>query len=371
MGAPGYHKLPFTYPPFAALVFAVASPFGFGVWQIALVVIDLILLPVIIYAALRISGHNGTRGAVLAFVLAAIALWLEPLYMTMFFGQINLILLALIIADLALPDSSRWKGIGIGIAAGLKLTPLIFIPYLLASRRPRAAVVGLLGFAATAVIGFAALPAASRDYWAARLALPGNLEWLQNQSIRGAVQRLMDGDPAAGRLWVALAIVAAAAGLATAAWASRRGLELLGIVLCGVTGLLVSPVSWSHHWVWVIPGLALAAGGARRGAAGGGAPQDRIARAAGVAAIIALFAMWPAPARPGRASSWHRRPSSEWRCAARRACRPSPGDHASAPPARRGSSRRAPHLRVPPAHRGSADRQRHARPGVSGAWSRS
>jgi alpha-1,2-mannosyltransferase len=304
MGAAAASRLPFTYPPFAALVFAAASPFGFGAWQIALVVIDLILLPVIVYAALRICGHNGIGGAALAFVLAAIALWLEPVYLTMLFGQINLILLALIMVDLALPDSSRWKGIGIGIAAGLKLTPLIFVPYLLASGRVRAGVVSLLSFAATAVIGFVVLPTASVAYWGGKLAPHGGLERLQNQSVRGVVQRLMHGGPAAAELWVALAIVVAAAGLATAAWASRRGLELLGIVLCGVTGLLVSPVSWTHHWVWVVPGLALLAGGARRGGVAGGGPRDRIARAAGAAMIVALFAMWPAPTRLRGVTTW-------------------------------------------------------------------
>jgi alpha-1,2-mannosyltransferase len=181
-----------------------------------------------IYTSLRISGHRGFRYGALAFGLAAVALWLEPVYMTMFFGQINLILLALIVVDLSLPDSRRWKGIGIGIAAGAKLTPLIFIPYLLASRRVRAAVVGTLSFAATAVIGFVALPAASRQYWGGKFAGNGGLGQLLNQSVDGAVQRLLHGDPAASKLRGVLAIVVAAAGLATAAVASRRGLELLG-----------------------------------------------------------------------------------------------------------------------------------------------
>jgi alpha-1,2-mannosyltransferase len=309
MGEPGSFKLPFTYPPFAAVVFALGSPFSFGTWQIALVVIDLILLPVIIYASLRISGHRGRRGAALALVLAAMAIWLEPVYMTMFFGQINLILLALIIVDLALPNSSQWKGVGIGIAAGLKLTPLIFIPYLVASRRVRAGVVGLLSFAGTAVIGFVVLPVASRAYWGGKFDTHGGPERLVNQSINGVVQRLLHGDPSATKLWTVLAVVVAAAGLATAVWASRRELELLGIVLCGVTGLLVSPISWSHHWVWVVPALALMAGGGSRGGAGadgraGICPRDWISRAAGAAAILALFAMWPAPSRAGRVTIW-------------------------------------------------------------------
>ena len=309
MGAPDEEKLPFTYPPFAALVFAAGSAFSFGIWQIGLVVTDLILLPVIVYASLRTSGRRGLRGAALALVVAGMAIWLEPVYMTMFFGQINLILLALVIVDLALPDSSRWKGIGIGIAAGLKLTPLIFIPYLLASRRVRAGVVGLLSFAATIVIGFAVLPAASRQYWAGKFAVHGGALRLQDQSINGVLARLMHSDPAAHMLWLAMALVVAVAGLATAATASRRGLELLGIVLCGVTGLLVSPISWSHHWVWVVPGLALMAAGAspgRAGTAGPAAihPRGWAARATGAAAILAVFVMWPRPGRFGRATDW-------------------------------------------------------------------
>ena len=317
MGAPHADKLPFTYPPFAALVFALGSPFNFGLWQIALVVIDLVLLPVIIYVSLRISGSRGLSGAGLALILAAMAIWLEPVYMTMFFGQINLILLALIIGDLALPDSCRWKGIGIGIAAGLKLTPLIFIVYLLVSRRLRAGVVGAASFAATVVIGFVALPAASREYWGGKFGSHGGALRLQDQSINGVLTRLMHGQPAAQTLWLALAIVVGVAGLATAAVASRRGLELLGITVCGFSGLLVSPISWTHHWVWVVPGLALMAAGARRGAAGpGGAgtgntgtgstgtvrARDWIARAAGAAAILALFVMWPRSTKVGGVS---------------------------------------------------------------------
>jgi alpha-1,2-mannosyltransferase len=293
MGAPHADKLPFTYPPFAAMVFALGSPLDFGLWQLALVVIDLVLLPVVSYVAMRVSGRRGLSGAGLALVLAATAIWLEPVYMTMFFGQINLILLALIVGDLALPDACRWKGIGVGIAAGLKLTPLIFIVYLLASRRRRAGLVAAASFAATVVIGFIALPAASREYWGGKFASHGGALRLQDQSINGVLTRLMHGQAAAHTLWIAAAIVVGVAGLATAAAASRRGLELLGITVCGFTGLLVSPISWTHHWVWVVPALALMAAGARRPAAGGVRPRAWIARAAGAAAVLALFVMWP------------------------------------------------------------------------------
>ena len=312
LGQPGAAKLSFTYPPFAALVFALGSSFSFGVWQAALVVIDVLLMPVILYVSLRISGHRRLTSAALAFALAAVALWLEPVYMTMFFGQINLILLAFVIFDLALPDSCKWKGIGIGVAAGMKLTPLIFIPFLLGSRRIRAGVTALVSFAVTVLIGFLALPAASRDFWTGNLASRGSAR-LQNQSINGLLERLMPGQPAAHVLGLAVAFAVAVAGLATAALASRRGLELLGIVLCGLTGVLVSPISWTHHWVWaVVPGLALMAAGAGRGAAraedlAAVHLRDRIARTAGTAVLLILFIMWPRPALVNHVIEWQPR----------------------------------------------------------------
>jgi alpha-1,2-mannosyltransferase len=318
VGAPGAEKLAFAYPPFAALVFAAASPLSFGVWQTGLVAADLILLLVISYASVRLCGLRGLRAAGLAMVVAAAAVWLEPVYMTMFFGQINLVVLALILADLSLPKSSPLKGIGIGVAAGLKLTPLIFIPYLLATRRVRAGVTGLVSFAATVGIGFAALPAASGYYWDGTFAEHGGAVRLQNQSLNGIVQRLLHDAPATHGLWIAIAALAAVAGLATAAWASRRGLELLGIVLCGVTGLLISPISWTHHWVWVVPALALMIAGAGRAspapaspapasppdAAPGARRRAWIGRAAGTAAILALFVMWPRSQPIGPAIKW-------------------------------------------------------------------
>jgi alpha-1,2-mannosyltransferase len=292
-GEPNRFKLSFTYPPIAALVFALFSSFSFAVWQSALVVIDLLALPVIFYASLRIAGRRGVTGAALAFALSAMALWLEPVYMTLYFGQINLILLVLAIVDLALPDTCRWKGIGIGIAAGMKLTPLIFIPFLLASRRIRAGLVALATFAVTVAAGFIVVPTAAHDFWFRNLASHAGFT-LQNQSIDGIVLRLLPGGPAAHTIWLVSALAVALAGLAVAALASRRGYELTGIVVCAVTGLLVSPISWTHHWVWaVVPGLALVVAGERQG-------RNWIARAAGTVVLLFLFVMWPTRQKVGQ-----------------------------------------------------------------------
>ncbi|HJY72416.1 MAG TPA: glycosyltransferase 87 family protein, partial [Streptosporangiaceae bacterium] len=141
----GAAKLPFIYTPFAALLFATGSGASFATWQVGLAALTIGLLPVVAYLSLGLAGRPaGLPRAAAAFAIAAVGLWLEPVAMTLFFGQINLVLLALVVGDLALPDRTKGKGIGIGLAAGIKLTPLIFIPYLLFTRRVKAAAVSAL-----------------------------------------------------------------------------------------------------------------------------------------------------------------------------------------------------------------------------------
>ena len=205
--------------------------------------------------------------------------------MTLFFGQINLVLLALVVGDLALPDRIKGKGIGIGLAAGIKLTPLIFIPYLLFTRRVKAAAVSALTFAVTVGLGFALLPHASAVYWGGKFARPGSNFHLDNQSLNGVILRLTHAGPDAHAYWLVAAVVVGIAGLATSILASRRGHELLGLVTCAATGLLVSPISWSHHYVYVVPALVLAAYGPRRLGY----------RILGAALVVGLFGWWPLP----------------------------------------------------------------------------
>ena len=283
----GALRLPFTYTPFAALVFAAGSGASFAAWQVGLAVLTIGLLPVVAYLALGLAGRPAGLGrAAAAFAIAAVGLWLEPVAMTLFFGQINLVLLALVVGDLALPDRFKGKGIGIGLAAGIKLTPLIFIPYLLLTRRVKAAVVSALTFAVTAGLGFAVLPHASAVYWGGQITQPGSNPFhLDNQSLNGAILRLTHSGPDARMYFLVAAVVVGIAGLATSILASRRGHELLGLVACAATGLLVSPVSWSHHYVYVLPALVLAAYGPRRLGY----------RILSVALVVGLFGWWPLP----------------------------------------------------------------------------
>jgi alpha-1,2-mannosyltransferase len=279
-------RLPFTYPPFAALLFAAAGGAPFATWQAGLTVLTIGLLPVVAYLALGLAGRPaGLARAAAAFAIAAVGLWLEPVAMTLFFGQINVVLLALVMGDLALPDRVKGKGIGIGLAAAIKLTPLVFVPYLLFTRRVKAAAVSALTFAVSVGLGFALLPHSSAVFWGERLTRPDRHFHLDNQSLNGVILRFTHAGPDVHAYWMAAAAVVGVAGLATAILASRRGHELLGLVACAATGLLVSPLSWSHHYVYVLPALVLAAFGPRRLGY----------RILGVALVVGLFGWWPLP----------------------------------------------------------------------------
>ena len=298
----GAASLPFTYPPFAALLFAPVSVVPFGGWQVLLFVTGLVSLVLAVRGALQLAGR--VVPSVLVATCAA-ALWLEPVVMTFFFGQLNLVLLAVVMVDLSRSDSARWKGVGIGIAAGIKLTPLVFVPYLWFGGRRHAAIVAACAFAGTIAVGFVTFPTDSVKYWGGRFTQAGDApDRLVNQSLNGVLRRL--SPPSSSLLlWVCVALVVAALGLAVAVVSSRSGQELLGVTAAAVTGLLISPVSWTHHWVWVVPLLGLVA-----------VPGWSIGfRAAVGSAVIVLFGWWPLRIRsdgvidstaPLRPSGWLR-----------------------------------------------------------------
>jgi alpha-1,2-mannosyltransferase len=150
--------------------------------------------------------------------------------------------------------------VGIGLAAAVKLTPAIFIVYLLLSRRYRAAAVATGTAAAATLIAFAFRPGDSWHYWTSVVwdsGRVGHTYFVPNQSLLGALSRITFPHPAPGLVWVVLAVAALGFGLWRAARAARAGDEVTGLTLTGVTGALVSPVSWQHHLYWFIPALVV------------------------------------------------------------------------------------------------------------------
>ena len=268
-GYQGLH-LKFTYPPFAAVVFALVS---FIPWRALPDISVLVNIAALVAALWFTFGGLGYRrgltrlGATL--LTAAAVFWTEPVLRTIYLGQVNLVLMALIIWDVCQPDTRRsggcrwWKGAGVGVAAGIKLVPLIFIPYLLLTRKFRAAAVACAAFAATVAAGFVAVPADSARWWLGGLFFNGGrtgfVGWEGNQSLRALLTRLAGSVAGAQPVWLAVALVTAVAGLACAALLDRAGHPLPGLLACALTGLLASPISWDHHWVWIAPGVAVAA----------------------------------------------------------------------------------------------------------------
>ena len=288
----------FTYPPFAALLFALGAGAPVGAMRIALTAGSLIALPVLCGQALAACGVR--RRPETIFAVSALALQTWPVTYTLHLGEVNLILAALIGTDLLRRDGAWWQGIGTGLAAGVKLTPLIFVAYLLLTGRVRAAVTAAATFAVTVAAGFVWLPARSRTFWLSgvfynqsRIGNPANPS---DQSLSGAIARLAGtGDPP--RLWWLVAVLAAGlAGLAVAVWAHRRGYRMAGFLCCAVTGLLLSPISWTHHWVWAVPLLIwlTVAAWRRRSAA-------YALAAATAAAVFSGFMPLPWPGHPAHA----------------------------------------------------------------------
>jgi alpha-1,2-mannosyltransferase len=281
----------FTYTPFAALMFAAFSLLPWAVLRWLMTVAGLAAIGVTIWLTLRALGWHARRRATGLAAVAAVALWLEPVQRALHLGQIEPLLMVLIVWDICQPDHRRWKGIGIGLAAGIKLTPLVFIPYLFLAGKVRQAAVVTAAFAGTVAIGFVFLPHASEKYWLTGYFLHasnvGDVKSLLNQSVLGLVARSIHSVRHATPLWLVLSVVITVLGLGAAAMLDRAGRAVAGWLTCELTSLLIFPISWDHHWIWVVPALALLADTALRARG-----SVRWAWWALAAAVAALFGAW-------------------------------------------------------------------------------
>ncbi|HEY1827618.1 MAG TPA: glycosyltransferase 87 family protein, partial [Acidimicrobiales bacterium] len=157
-------------------------------------------------------------------------------------------------------------GIATGIAAAIKLTPLIFVPYLLITRRTRGALNAVITFVACEAITFVITPSDSWTYWTKDFLnskRAGALLYSSDQNLSSVLQRFHHGPISAAVLVPMLAVIVLG-GLALAAWAHRRSSVMLGLLVCATTGLIVSPITWVHHMVWVVPAIIWLAAGADR-----------------------------------------------------------------------------------------------------------
>jgi alpha-1,2-mannosyltransferase len=265
--APVRGRLGFTYPPFAALVLlpVAAVPAAVAGWLNVLVGIGALAVVLAVAAAPIAARYGRSVPSVLAVALP-LALLTEPIRQTLGFGQVNLVLLALVVVDLAVLPDSRWTGVGVGIATAVKLTPGLFLVYLLVTRQWRALWTATGTVAALTAGGFLIEPDESMLYF-------GHLMWqtdrvgaadaLANQSLAGLFARV--GAPTAW--WLAACLVILVTGLRRARAANLAGDEIAALTLVGLTANLISPMSWTHHLVFLPVAILVLVDVGRRSAA--------------------------------------------------------------------------------------------------------
>ncbi len=268
----GPGSLLFTYPPFAALVFTpltlVSAEVGAAVFvglSLAVGLLTALFTAKYLgrFSSLReVLAHRAALPAAMAGagLICALGPWRE----TMAFAQINILLFALIIGDLLSGPHRRWPtGVLIGIAAGIKLTPLVFGLYFLARGDWRGLRNMALGFAGTVGLGFLLLPAESFTYWVHMLRDTGRIGgagYVDNLSVNGAILHFTGPGFPATVPWLVLSLLLTGAAALVIRGALRRGDRFTGMAATALLMLLISPISWSHHWIWIAVILAVLAG---------------------------------------------------------------------------------------------------------------
>jgi alpha-1,2-mannosyltransferase len=318
--------LPFTYPPLAAIVFAPFAWLSLSGAGVTITVITLLLLIVstwIVLTRLRVWDRSAIatgpawlrRCWLAAAIVAPAVIYLEPVRSNFDFGQINVVLMTLVIAD-CVPRRTPWpRGLLLGLAIALKLTPAVFLLYFLLRRDTRALLVAAASVVAATLVGFLLAWQDSFQYWTATVHDTdriGTATLNTNQNIAGTLARLGLGETPRFVVWV----LACFAVLALVVWAAHRVLRaagpdgsdapggeaaVLALVCVAMFGLIVSPVSWSHHWVWALPTLVVTTMVAYR--------HHNVALAAVTAAGLALLVWTPITLMPEH----HETSASLWR----------------------------------------------------------
>jgi alpha-1,2-mannosyltransferase len=256
-----YGRLPgvdlsFTYPPIAAVLLSPLSLVPMAVAGTVLTLGSVLLLVVV----LRIFRPTVAEWPWAVAWLLPAALFLEPVRSTLLYGQVNIVLMALVSLD-CMTSAPRWpRGALVGLAAAIKLTPVAFVLYLLLRRDYRAVVVAIVSCLAMTGLGFAVAWHDSVQYWTGtvfQIGRIGNVIYASNQSVQAVLARagLDPTGPAGVAAWLTLSIVVLLAACRGMRQALRDSADAWALSLNAFAVLLVSPISWSHHWVWIGPAL--------------------------------------------------------------------------------------------------------------------
>ncbi|MVU81841.1 mannosyltransferase [Nocardia sp. ET3-3] len=250
--------LPFTYPPFAALLLYPLHFLPFDLVAVGWILATTAALFGIVWIAFEmIVGRAAMREQ--SWRTAAVAwtaggMWLEPVRSTLDYGQVNvfIVLLAMLAAR-----STRWwvSGLLVGLGAGIKLTPAVTGLYFVARRQWFAVVASAAAFFGTMGLTYLLTPKETHRFYGELINDPhriGPVGSVINQSLRGALSRIAGHDIGSGLLWKSAVLVTAV--LAFFAWRALRSGDRLGLLLIvQLFGMMVAPISWSHHWICLVP----------------------------------------------------------------------------------------------------------------------
>jgi alpha-1,2-mannosyltransferase len=281
----------FTYPPFAAIVFIPLAAMSFGVAKVIWFMVSFAaLLAVVWRCATVLSYRPNLRLGLVSLALALVAVDVEAVWGTLWQGQVNLVLMALIVWDLTRPEGARTRGWSVGLAAGIKLTAVLFVLYLLATRQWRAALTATVTATASVGAAWLVLPADSAQYWfhaAYQIGHIGELTHPGNFSIGGILAISRAPAPFPTMWWV----IGAGAATVLGCWAAVRahlvGDHLAAVTIIGLLACVVPPLAWRNHWVWVLPLLMILLDQTLRAVG-----SARWSWAAATAATYALVFMW-------------------------------------------------------------------------------
>ncbi|NYI87552.1 alpha-1,2-mannosyltransferase [Amycolatopsis endophytica] len=265
---PWWALLPFTYPPTAALLFV---PLGILPVQVAwgvLTAISVLAMALVVRVAI---GSLPTPPAVrrwwssparATLLFSLVMLGLEPVWRTIFLGQINLILMAVVVLDVLVISTrnTRWGGVLVGVASAVKLTPLVFVAHLFFTGKRREAMRALGVFLGMQLLMLLLIPGDTIRYWTKTISDTGRIgpvHWAGNQSLNGLMNRLTDLAPWASKAAMGVAVLLAIPAVWLMLRFHRRGQALAALLVTAFFGLLASPISWSHHWVWAVPLIVL------------------------------------------------------------------------------------------------------------------
>jgi alpha-1,2-mannosyltransferase len=266
---PKWALLPFTYPPTAALIFVPLAAFPTQISWGLITAISLAAMALsirIAIGALPRPAADGPRWwaspARSTIVFFLVFLGLEPVWRTIFLGQINLVLMAMILLDMLVIGArgSRWGGVLVGVAAAIKLTPLVFLGHLFITGRRKDALRGLATFVVLQGLMFLINAHDAAKYWTITLPDTGRIgpvHWAGNQSLNALMNRATDLAPWASKAAMGIGLLLAIPALWLLMRFHRKGQALAAVLVTAFWTLLISPISWTHHWVWVVPLIVL------------------------------------------------------------------------------------------------------------------